>query len=75
YVTVSQLIISSWITLIIGAAIFLIAYLIATPMMGAITRADVQNFKEMAKGLGPLARVLNLPLSIIERLTNIFQKQ
>jgi O-antigen/teichoic acid export membrane protein len=75
YVTVSQLIISSWITLIIGAVIFLTAYLLATPMVGAITRADVQNFKEMAKGLGPLARVINLPLSIIERLTNIFQKQ
>jgi hypothetical protein len=29
----------------------------------------------MAKGLGPLAMLINFPLSVIERLTNIFQKQ
>jgi O-antigen/teichoic acid export membrane protein len=75
YVAVTQLSISSWITLIIGAVIFFAAYLVTTPMLGAITRADVQNFKEMAKGLGPLALLFNLPLSLIERITNIFQKQ
>ncbi len=75
YVVVSQLTISSWITLIIGAAVFLSAYLLTTPMVGAITRADIQNFKEMAKELGLLAPLLNLLLLFLERLTNIFQKQ
>jgi O-antigen/teichoic acid export membrane protein len=75
YVVVSQLGISNWVTLIIGTIVFLTAYLLASPMVGAITRADVQNFKEMAKGLGPLALYLNLPLSFIERLTNFFQKK
>jgi O-antigen/teichoic acid export membrane protein len=75
YVVVTQLSISSWITLIIGTVIFLAAYLVTTPMIGAINRADIQNFKEMAKGLGPLALILNLPLSLIERLTNIFQRR
>ena len=75
YVVVSQLVISHLVTLIIGALIFVVTYLLATPLMGAITRADVQNFKEMAKGLGPLAPILGLFLSLVERLTGIFQKQ
>jgi len=74
YVVTSQLSISNWITLTIGALIFLTTYLIATPLIGAINKTDIQNFKEMLKGLGPLAPLFTLPLSLIERLTNIFQR-
>jgi len=69
YVVTSQLSISNWISLTIGAVIFLATYLIATPLIGAINKKDVQNFKEMLKGLGPLAPLFTLPLSFIERLT------
>jgi O-antigen/teichoic acid export membrane protein len=75
YIVIFQLAISSWITLIIGAVVFLTTYLLATPIVGALNRADIQNFKEMAKGFGTLALFLNLPLSLLERLINIFQKQ
>jgi hypothetical protein len=44
-------------------------YLTATPLLGAINKADIDNFKEMLKGLGPLAPLLTLPLLFIERLT------
>ena len=74
YMVVSQLTISSWITLIIGALIFLTAYLVTTPLIGAINKADVQNFKEMLKGFGPLATIFNLLLSFIERLTTVFRR-
>jgi len=74
YVATSQLSISSWISLTIGAVIFLATYLIATPLIGAINKTDIQNFKEMLKGLGPLAPLFTLLLSFIERLTNIFQR-
>ena len=40
------------ITLIVGAAIFLIIYLIAAPLLGAINQADINNFKSMLSGLG-----------------------
>jgi O-antigen/teichoic acid export membrane protein len=73
YVVTSHLNIASWINLIIGASIFLATYLVTTPLIGAITQADVQNFKDIAKGLGPLAPIFILPLSLIERLTKIFQ--
>jgi len=69
YGVISQLNLTNWITLTIGALIFLAAYLIATPLIGAINKTDIQNFKEMLKGLGPLAPLFTLPLSFIERLT------
>jgi O-antigen/teichoic acid export membrane protein len=69
FVVTSQLNINNWIKLIIGALIFLIVYLTAAPLVGAIKKTDIQNFKEMLKGLGPLAPLLTLPLLFIERLT------
>jgi stage V sporulation protein B len=74
YMATSQLNLASWITLIIGAVIFLVTYLVTTPLVGAITQADVQNFKHMVMGLGPLAPVFILPLSLLERLIKIFQR-
>jgi O-antigen/teichoic acid export membrane protein len=74
YMVTSPLSISSWVTLIIGAVIFLATYLVTTPLIGAINKKDVQNFREMLKGLGPLAPIFTLPLSLLERLTEIFQR-
>jgi len=64
----------SAIGVIIGDVIFLSSYLVAAPLMGALTKADVHNFKDMVKGLGPIAPFLSLFLSIIERLIVMFQR-
>ncbi|MCW4034874.1 MAG: flippase [Candidatus Bathyarchaeota archaeon] len=69
YGTTMQLTFSNWIILIIGAAIFLATFLVVTPLIGAINKTDIQTFKELAKGFGPLGAIFNKPLSIIERLT------
>jgi len=69
YGVISQLNLTNWITLTIGALIFLATYLIATPLVGAINKADIHTFREMLKGLGPLAPLFTLLLSFIERLT------
>jgi stage V sporulation protein B len=74
YLVISIMNLASWITLIIGGIIFLALYLVTTPLVGAITQADVQNFKHMANGLGPLAPVFMFPLSFIEWLTKILQR-
>jgi O-antigen/teichoic acid export membrane protein len=65
----SQLNLNSWITVIIGTVIFSLVYLTAAPLIGAITKKDIQNFKEMLKGLGPLAPLFALPLLMVEKLT------
>ncbi|MHC3129133.1 MAG: flippase [Candidatus Bathyarchaeota archaeon] len=69
YVVTSQLNISSWINLIIGASIFLATYIVTTPLVGSVNKSDIHTFREMLKGLGPLAPLFTLLLSFIERLT------
>jgi O-antigen/teichoic acid export membrane protein len=65
---------ANWLILIIGAVIFLVAYLVTAPLMGAINHADIKNLKEMLKALGPLAPIFNIPLYLIEKLTVLLQK-
>jgi O-antigen/teichoic acid export membrane protein len=74
YLATFQLTLPSLVTLIIGVVIFVAIYLVTTPLVGAITQSDVQTFKHMAVGLGPLAPILILPLSLIERLIKVFQR-
>jgi O-antigen/teichoic acid export membrane protein len=74
YVVVSHLSMSSLVNFIIGVVIFLATYLVATPMVGAVNKSDIHTFKEMVHGLGPLAPLLILPLSLVERLTTFFQR-
>jgi len=46
----------------------------ATPLTGAINKTDIQNLKEMLKELGPLTKILNYPLNIMEKILFILQK-
>jgi len=74
YITTSQLTQPPLIVLIIGTLIFLATYTIATPLMGAINKTDIQNLQETLEGFGPLSYILKIPLNLIERLIIIFQK-
>ena len=53
YAVVMLLNLANWMTLIIGALIFLTAYLITAPLIGAINRTDIQNLQETLEGFGP----------------------
>ncbi|PVX25092.1 MAG: hypothetical protein CW716_08720 [Candidatus Bathyarchaeum sp.] len=55
------------IRLIIGAIIFLCSYLIAAPLLGAINRADINNFRQMFTGLGIISKLVNILLKIMEK--------
>jgi O-antigen/teichoic acid export membrane protein len=74
YLFISQLNLANWITLILGALIYLTAYLLTAPLIGAINKTDIENLKEMLNALGPLAPIFNIPLYLIEKLSTIFQK-
>jgi hypothetical protein len=54
--------------LIIGATIFLTAYITVASLIGAVNRTDIENIKEMLKELGPLSYLLSPPLNVIEKL-------
>ena len=74
YLTATQLTLPNWLTLILGATIYLITYMITAPLIGAINQQDIQNLKEMLTSLGPLAPILTTPLKLMEYLINKFQK-
>lgn len=65
----SQINLNKWLILIIGALIFLIVYMTSAPLLGAINKTDIHNFKGMLKGLGPLSHLFAPPLLLIEKLT------
>jgi O-antigen/teichoic acid export membrane protein len=75
YIIISQLPQINWIILIIGAIIFLVIYTITAPLLGAITKKDVQYLKEMSKALGPFDPIFSIPLVIAEKITNNFPKK
>jgi len=74
YTAISYLSVPNWITLTIGALIFLTTYTTTAPLIGAVNRTDIQNLKETLKELGPLFCIFNFPLNLIEKLILIFQR-
>ncbi|MEJ2281578.1 MAG: oligosaccharide flippase family protein [Candidatus Bathyarchaeota archaeon] len=74
YLVINQLYLPNWINLILGTIIFFIVYLVATPILGALDKKDIQYLKETSKSFGSLSRILDIPLFIIEFVAKIFQK-
>jgi hypothetical protein len=56
------------IVLIAGAVTFVLVYLAAAPLFGAINRMDIQNFVAMFSGMGIVSKVLDLPLGFMNRI-------
>ena len=73
YLITTQLTQPDWLTLILGATIYLLTYIIIAPLIGAINKTDTQNLKEMTKTLGPLTPILTTPLNLIEQLITKFK--
>jgi hypothetical protein len=57
-----------WIRLVIGITIFLAIYIFTAPAIGAVTQTDINNLRTMFSGLGLLSKLINIPLTIAERI-------
>jgi hypothetical protein len=69
YILITQLSsLPSLFQLIIGVITFSISYLIAAILTKAITQTEISNLRELFSTLGPLNRVLNSVLNIIEKI-------
>ena len=75
YIISTQLTLPDWLTLTLGAAIYLLTYIIAAPLIGAINKTDTQNLEEMTKTLGPLSPIVTAPLNLIEHLITKYQNK
>jgi ABC-type dipeptide/oligopeptide/nickel transport system permease component len=58
----------SFVMLILGFVIYMVVYLIVTPLIGAVNQADIDNFRTMFSGLGIVSKILNLPLLLMRKL-------
>jgi chromate transport protein ChrA len=62
---------SDWIRLAFGGIIFLMVYIFAAPILGAITQKDIINLRTMFSGLGFISKLMDLPLFVAERTAKI----
>jgi len=71
YVPLNFLNVADWIELLTGGTIFLVAYVLAAPIIGAINQSDINNLRAMLSGLGIVSKLINIPLIIAEKTLQI----
>lgn len=59
---------TNWIELIIGLIIFLTVYVFGAPIIGAVSQTDIITLRTMFSGLGFISKLINIPLTIAERI-------
>ena len=69
----SQLNYGYGIELITGGVAFLVVYLVAAPLIRAVDKKDVRTLREILSVLGPFSPIFNIPLKIIEKLSDVFK--
>ena len=57
------------ILLLIGAILFLLTYITITPLIGAVNYTDINNLKQMSQGLCIISKIINIPLTLMQKLT------
>jgi len=68
YASLNFVNLAEWIRLVMGITIFLAIYIFTAPTIGALTQTDINNLRTMFSGLGTLSRLINIPLTIAERI-------
>jgi hypothetical protein len=63
---------AEWIRLLIGGTIFLGIYFFASPLTGAVSQTDIKNIKTMFSGLGFISKIIDILLTLLERITKTF---
>jgi O-antigen/teichoic acid export membrane protein len=62
---------ASLLQLIVGVAVFILTYLATAVLTKAFNQEDLNNLREMFRALGPLQRLFNIILNLIEKLMAI----
>jgi len=65
---------SSWMTLVIGVATFLVVFMPSMLLIGTIDNFDMENLRQMTLSLGPVNRLLTPIFKLIERLLALTSK-
>jgi hypothetical protein len=68
YLFISLFSLAYWMMLVAGFAVFLVVYLASAPVLGAVNRTDIENFKAMFSGLGIVSKILDFPLLFMQKM-------
>jgi stage V sporulation protein B len=68
FVVITFLSLPYWMLLVMGFAVFVLVYLTTAPILGAVNRMDIENFRAMFSGLGIVSKLLNLPLRFMSKM-------
>ena len=58
---------AAWVMFFAGVLIFLLVYLTAAPLIGAINQTDINNLRAMFSSLGVVSKLLEIPLKFAEK--------
>ena len=75
YFIVTEIRLPSVIQLLLGVAIFLFSYIGMIVLTRGINRADIVNLREMTRDLGPVGKLVNAILALIEKLMTALKKK
>ena len=63
------------ILLFVGAIIFLVAYVVLAPLVGAINQTDIDNLRSMFSGSKIMSKILSIPLSMMEKALRVIRRK
>jgi len=69
YFFVSWLPFNSIVQLILGVVEFFAVFLLIVGLTRTLSSTDLENLRQMASGLGPLKKIINLVLALLEKFT------
>lgn len=61
--------------LAVGFFVFMVFYLASAPVLGAVNRTDIENFKAMFSGLGIVSKFLDFPLLFMQKFCKIARSE
>jgi len=68
YLSLNFLNTTEWIRLTIGGTIFLGVYIFIAPLIGAVSKSDINNLRVILSGLGIVSKLINIPLVLAEKI-------
>jgi len=71
YLSLNFINIVEWLRLITGGIIFLAAYILIAPLIGAVSQSDINNLRAMFSGLKIISKLMNIPLALAERVADL----
>ena len=75
YLFLNMFVAVAWIMLTVGALLYLVVYIVCISLVGAINQMDIDNFRVMFSGLGPISKLLQILLTLIEQPLKIKEKR